>query len=156
MSLSVGNQVSGPVGRPLSISVLLAVQLGVPRRVALSRALSLSLSSSLSRRPRCVRLFSAGSADRLCRRDRPETLRKCATSRPSRVEMGTIRSQEFRCETISRGKGTSRDNDDRRLLRAEHAWPCCRRVVKTEVTTMQAVRRLALEAEKRSVTWLLF
>lgn len=44
VSLSVGNQVSGPVGRPLSISVLLAVQLAVPR---VARYLALSLSVSL-------------------------------------------------------------------------------------------------------------
>lgn len=43
VSLSVGNQVSGPVGRPLSISVLLAVQLAVPRA---SRVISRSRSPS--------------------------------------------------------------------------------------------------------------
>ena len=43
MSLSVGNQVSGPVGRPLSISVLLACA----TRCAASRYLALSLSACL-------------------------------------------------------------------------------------------------------------
>lgn len=38
MSLSVGNQVSGPVGRPLSISVLLAIYNTRRARVVISRS----------------------------------------------------------------------------------------------------------------------
>lgn len=78
VSLSVGNQVSGPVGRPLSISVLLAVQHTVPRvRVALSRALTLCLPLSFRDLDtfvsfsRCSRLYRlVGFTIRLYRQDR--------------------------------------------------------------------------------------
>lgn len=54
VSLSVGNQVSGPVGRPLSISVLLAIyNTRRAARASLSRALAL-LASFLS-----IRLLSS-------------------------------------------------------------------------------------------------
>lgn len=79
VSLSVGNQVSGPVGRPLSISVLLAVQLAVPRASrVISRALalpsppplSLSLTASMHSSlfpPRCSRV--SVSPSRFCTAD---------------------------------------------------------------------------------------
>lgn len=49
VSLSVGNQVSGPVGRPLSISVLLAVYNTCRARVVISRPRPFPPATTLSR-----------------------------------------------------------------------------------------------------------